>query len=163
MRAPGDLYEPQERTIVDAGRQWIECYASKRPALAAVLADEYVRKRAKRTVRSWREACEWRVSQLRRTKAIRKQVRAVLRRGARCCRRRGAARMADDGTPSAQMSMSHVHRIGTELMRALITQHETFATFLSEPLDGLQRWQMFMILVTVVCSQLLVNIWMCAR
>ena len=59
------------------------------------------------------------------------------------------------------MSLSHVHRIGTELMRALVTQHETFATFLSEPLDGLQRWQMFMILITVVCSQLLVNIWMC--
>jgi hypothetical protein len=46
-----------------------------------------------------------------------------------------------------------VHRIGTELMRALVTQHSTFATFLSEPLDGLQRWQMFMILITVVCSQ----------
>ena len=83
------------------------------------------------------------------------------------------------------MSLSHVHRIGTELMRALVTQHETFATFLSEPLDGLQRWQsacsalvewgcdsaaeqyccphplaVFMILITVVCSQLLVNIWM---
>ena len=32
--------------------------------------------------------------------------------------------------------------------------------FLSEPLDGLQRWQMFMIIVTLVCSHLLVNIWM---
>jgi hypothetical protein len=29
-------------------------------------------------------------------------------------------------------------------MRAFTTKHETFATFLSEPLDGLQRWQMFM-------------------
>jgi len=29
-----------------------------------------------------------------------------------------------------------------------------------QPLDGLQRWQMFMILVTLIMSQLLVNIWM---
>ena len=28
------------------------------------------------------------------------------------------------------------------------------------PLDGLQRWQMFMILITLIISQLLVNIWM---
>ena len=33
-------------------------------------------------------------------------------------------------------------------------------TFLGEPLDGLQRWQMFMILITLIASQLLVNIWM---
>ena len=32
--------------------------------------------------------------------------------------------------------------------------------FLSEPRDGLQRWQMFIILISVVISQLLVNIWM---
>lgn len=29
-----------------------------------------------------------------------------------------------------------------------------------QPLDGLQRWQMFMILVTLIISQLMVNIWM---
>ena len=29
-----------------------------------------------------------------------------------------------------------------------------------QPLDGLQRWQMFFILITLVASQLLVNIWM---
>jgi hypothetical protein len=32
-----------------------------------------------------------------------------------------------------------------------------------EPLGGLERWQMFVILVTLVIEQLLVNIWMCAR
>ena len=77
----GDLYEPQERTIVDAGRQWIERYANERPALAAVLADDVVRKRAKRTVRAWRVACEWRVGQLRRTQAIRTQVRGAAAAG----------------------------------------------------------------------------------
>jgi hypothetical protein len=131
-RPAGDLYEPQERTIVDAGRQWVERYASERPTLAAALLDDSVRKRSKRIVRAWRQACELRVAELRRTKAIREQ-----------------------------MGLSHVHRVGTDLMRALITQHSTFACFLSEPLDGLQRWQMFVIIITLVCSQLLVNIWMC--
>jgi hypothetical protein len=32
--------------------------------------------------------------------------------------------------------------------------------FLSEPLDGLQRWQMAMIIISIVVSQLLVSIWM---
>ncbi len=105
---------------MDAGRQWIQSYASERPMLAAALMDDSVRKRSKRIVRAWRQACELRVAELRRTKAIREQ-----------------------------MGLSHVHRIGTELMRALVTQHSTFACFLSEPLDGLQRWQMFVILITL--------------
>jgi hypothetical protein len=58
------------------------------------------------------------------------------------------------------MHRSHVHRTATGVVRALVSRHQTFATFLSEPLDaGLQRWQMFVIVVTLVCSQLLVNIW----
>ena len=121
---------------MDVGREWIRSYAKQRPSLAAALvddtSDQSVRKRAKHTVHKWRAACEWRVGELRRTQAIR-----------------------------SQMSMSHLHRLATDLMRALITKHDTFATFLSEPLDGLQRWQMFIILVTAVFSHLLVNIWMC--
>ena len=70
------------------------------------------------------------------------------------------------------------------LVYCITRKHETFSTFLSEarfrrlcmpcalspvsdarsthrqPLDGLQRWQMFFILITLVASQLLVNIWM---
>ena len=66
------------------------------------------------------------------------------------------------GSPAivAQRNLSQLHRTATEMMRALVMRHDTFSVFLSEPLDGLQRWQMFMILVSVVCSQLLVNIWM---
>ena len=30
----------------------------------------------------------------------------------------------------------------------------------NQPLDGLQRWQMFVILISLVIAQLLVNIWM---
>jgi hypothetical protein len=39
----------------------------------------------------------------------------------------------------AHVGTSHAHRAGGELMRALVTRHETFRIFLSEPLDGLQR------------------------
>jgi hypothetical protein len=89
--------------VVDAGREWIRSYAKERPALAAALvddsSDQSVRKRAKRTVRKWRAACEWRVGELRRTQAIR-----------------------------SQMSMSHLHRLATDLMRALITKHEARAS-----------------------------------
>jgi hypothetical protein len=104
------------------------------PALAEALADGTVRTAAKKTTSLWHRACEQRVLDLRRSKAIRDE-----------------------------MSRSQTHRSITGIARAAVMQHETFATFLSEPLDGLQRWQMYMILVTLVISQLLVNIWMCVR
>jgi len=33
----------------------------------------------------------------------------------------------------------------------------------SEPLDGLQRWQMWCIVLSLVLTQLLTNIWMCVH
>jgi hypothetical protein len=117
-----------------AGREWIERYASEHPELAEALADGTIRTAAKQTTSLWHRACEQRVLDLRRTKAVRDE-----------------------------MSRSQTHRSITGIVRAAVTQHETLATFLSEPLDGLQRWQMYMILVTLVISQLLVSIWMCVR
>ena len=61
----------------------------------------------------------------------------------------------------AHVGKSHAHRAGGELLRALVTRHDTFRVFLSEPLDGLQRWQMWCIVLTLVLTQLLTNIWMC--
>jgi hypothetical protein len=76
------------------------------------------------------------------------------------------------------MTKSHVQRTMTAVTHALVQKHGTFATFISEPLDGLQRWQMFMvrvgvhalrrawcikltwfpqIIITLIISQLLVN------
>ena len=55
------------------------------------------------------------------------------------------------------MSLSHLHRAITNIARALFTKHSTFAVFLSEPLDGMQRWQMWTIVVSLVLEQLLVN------
>jgi hypothetical protein len=39
-------------------------------------------------------------------------------------------------------------------------KHSTMSVFLSEPLDAMKRWQTFVVIVTLVLSQLLVNVWM---
>ena len=156
LAGDGDLYPSQERTIVDAGLEWVDAYAAQQAPLADALADGDVRRRARRAVRLWRRAWDKRVGELRRSDAMR-----------------------------AQMNLSHRHRVATDVLRAVVVQHETFAVFLSEPLDGLQRWQsaliaclrgvaqlltrppfvcwareVWIILISLVCSQLLVNIWM---
>ena len=128
----GDLYQTPERTIVDGAYDWLARYSETRPALKQMLADDSLRKRAKRLTRVWRRACEMRIKELRKSDAIR-----------------------------AQRSLSQAHRASAEVLRAVATQHSTFvrspgmrikarvltnacraqAVFLSEPLDGLQRWQ----------------------
>jgi hypothetical protein len=153
----GDLYPEQERTIVDGAREWVERHAAAHPKLAEALADGAPKRAARKRTAQWRRASEQRVGELRRSDGIR-----------------------------AHMARSHMHRTATGIVRAFVSKHSTFATFLSEPLDGLQRWQsafracaacaqpapapadththtsraVFMIIVTLVCSQLLVNIWM---
>ncbi len=129
----GDTYEDPERTIVDAGREWVEAHAAAHPALFEALVDGSVSRRARATVALWSDTNLQRIQDLRRSAAIR-----------------------------AKMTRSHAHRAGVKVTRSLMLEHDTFRTFLSEPLDGLQRWQMFYIIITLVCSQLLVNIWMCA-
>ena len=128
----GDAYPPEERTIVDAAREWIEVLAAEQPALAAALADGALAKAGVRTVANWHRAWERRVNDLRTSEAVTKTMRKA-----------------------------HTQRTSIEVLRALCTKHSTFSVFLSAPLDGLQRWQMWMILISVVASQLLVNIWMC--
>ena len=146
----GDLYPETERTIVDAAREWVEKYAEERSALKEALADDKVRRRAKSFTRLWVRAFQERVRELRASPAV-----------------------------LAQLNLSQTHRAATEMMRALVMRHDTFAVrgfvtrashcwplthalqvFLSEPLDGLQRWQMAMIIMSIVASQLLTNIWM---
>ena len=127
----GDLYEPTEETIVDSAFLWLAALAAEQPELAAALESGAILKEARRVTEHWHQAFEQRVGDLRRSEAIR-----------------------------ALMNRSHVQRTFISLTRAVVTKHDTLSTFLSEPLDGLQRWQMFMIIITLVFSQLLVNIWM---
>jgi hypothetical protein len=154
----GDVYAAEERTIVDAAREWVEGCAAEHPALHAGLADGAVATAASRTVAQWHRAWDARVSELRRVEAI-----------------------------TEHHGRSHIHRTCCELMRAFTTKHQTvracsarcaalrcaalqcgtcclrrqtltphccarqFAAFLSAPLDGLQRWQMFMVRVVLLC------------
>ena len=116
----------QEWTIVDAAFAWLSRHGREHPTLGALLDDGSLLRRARRITLLWHRATEVRINQLRRSEAVR-----------------------------SQMNLSHMHRTFTELARAFITKHETFSTFLSEPLDGMQRWQMFMLLITLVLEQLL--------
>jgi hypothetical protein len=161
----GDLFYEDEKTIVDAGREWVEVQAAVHPSLAAALADGEVLKRAAAVTATWRDVSTRRVHELRRHKAI-----------------------------LDQMGESQAHRTLVGIYRAFVTEHSTFRVFLSEPLDGLQRWQsasraharrprahacllvplvrphcrplapascccaVFMIIVTLVIEQLLVNV-----
>jgi hypothetical protein len=131
LATDGDLYPAEERTVVDASREWLDRYAKEQPALAAALADGALADAAARTVVVWHRAWERRVEELRRSTPIRDHA-----------------------------TLSQAHRTCTELVRAICTKHSTFSVFLSAPLDGLQRWQTWMILITLIIEQLLVNIWM---
>ncbi len=147
----GNLYPEAEKTIVDGGREWVERYAAEHPRLAAALRDGRVEEQARQLAGQWKRANEECMSKLRRSNGIR-----------------------------AEMGRSHVLRSFTGLLRALVTKHDTLATFLAEPLDGLQRWQsacvclhrsllacansqlaraVWMILITLVLETLLINIW----
>ena len=99
----GDLYLSPERTIVDGAYDWLARYSAERPALQQLLATDSLRKRAKRLTRLWRRACELRIKELRRSDAI-----------------------------TAQRLLSQAHRATAEVLRAVCTQHDTFAVFLSE-------------------------------
>jgi hypothetical protein len=92
----GDLYPAEERTIVDAGREWLEAYAKEQSGLALALEDGALAKAASRTVLQWHKAWEGRVNELRRTEAI-----------------------------TDHHGRSHVHRTAVELMRAMTTKHGT--------------------------------------
>lgn len=126
----GEIYGDVEVTIVDAAHGWLDTHAATHPSVAALLSDDAGLRQARRAVASWNRAWRRRVRELRTSEAIRDQ-----------------------------MHTSHLHRAGTEVLRAICTKHETFAVFLSTPLDGLQRWQQWMIIVSLVCAQLLVSIW----
>jgi hypothetical protein len=89
----GDLYPEIEKTIVDAGREWVEAYSAERPALAAALDDGGVERAAQRVVLQWHRAWVRRVSELRRAKAV-----------------------------TSNAPLSHLHRACTEITRAFCTK-----------------------------------------
>ena len=126
-----DDADPLERTSVDAALSWLQSVAEKYPVLAPLLAENQLPAHANLVMARWRRLIAHRIAELRRSETV-----------------------------TDAMSIAHVQRISSNLVHKVVTKHDTFSTFLKPPLDGLSRWQMFMILVTIVMSGLLVNIWM---
>ena len=126
-----DADSASERTLVDDAHAWLASHAARHPALAPLLADGSLQAAATEAVRGWERAWNVRVAALRRCPAI-----------------------------LSQRARSHLERSASDVYTALREKHELFSTFLSEPLDGLRRWQRFMIVLTLILSTLLVNIWM---
>jgi len=93
----GDLYTNPELTIVDAGRLFVEKLSAEKPALAEALKSGSILTAAKRTTGLWKRANEMRVAELRRSEPM-----------------------------TSQMAISHVHRAGTEMTRALVVGVRSF-------------------------------------
>ena len=94
----GELYPEEERTYVDAAREWIKRYAAERPALQLALADPTLWKRASHVTKLWHRATEVQVAALRHSPSIR-----------------------------SQMALSHAHRTIVDILRAMMTKHEVHA------------------------------------
>jgi hypothetical protein len=125
------LFPERERTVVDAAREWVEREAAAKSALASALASGSLARLAEAATAAWHAATEARIGALRRAHAIRATM------------------------PAAQRQ-----RAAMQLTRALVNRHPMISVFASEPLDGLRRAQLWVILVSVVASQLLVSIWL---
>ena len=123
-----DEAEP-ERTVVDAGREFLEACAEEDERIKALLESGELQKAAKRAIRDWKRIMESSINQLRKNDVLNRFT-----------------------------ALTHIQRASGRIIKSLMTDHGTFATFLDA--DGyIMRWQRFMILVTIVMSTLLVSIW----
>ena len=121
---------PVQHTIVDAADRWVARHAAAHPPVAAALADGSVADAAMDAAAGWAVGWEVRVGALRRAEPV-----------------------------IAQRARSHFERTATAALCAFRQRHELAATFLCEPLDGLQRWQRWACVVTMVVVALMVNVW----
>jgi hypothetical protein len=118
-----------EATIVDRGRQYLEAQARSDRRLAKLLKRGVLQAAAERARKDWRAIQEHNVGLLRDADVINRFT-----------------------------ALTHVQRASARVVRSMMTEHSTFATFLDT--DGyIMRWQRFMILVTLILSTLLTSIW----
>ena len=67
-------------------------------------------------------------------------------------------RARSSGALAKQNALVRFQNAGTRIIKSMMTDHDTFSTFLDT--DGfIQRWQRFMILMTLLASSLLTSIW----
>jgi hypothetical protein len=117
------------RTIVDAGREFLEAQARADRRVKKLLKSGALAAAAKKARRDWKAIQNHNVSALREADVINRFT-----------------------------ALMHIQRASARVVRSMMTDHGTFATFLDT--DGyIMRWQRFMILVTLVLSTLLTSIW----
>jgi hypothetical protein len=126
------------RTVVDAAAEFLQAQARADRRVRKLLRSGVLRDAAKRARRDW------------------KRIQAA-----------NVAALRDADVINRYTALAHVQRTSARVIRSIMTDHGTFATFLDT--DGyIMRWQRLMILVTLVLSTLLVSIWwvpvcVCAR
>jgi hypothetical protein len=121
--------DPVERTVVDAADAYLRAQAEEHPALGDLLRSGELHDAARRARKQWVRLMEAKI---------------------------GAVRKAE--LTKALRSVEYVERASARFVLSLMTEHEQFSTFLDES-DAIMRWQRWMILMTLVCSALLVSIW----
>ena len=125
--------EPEEgvqfRTLVDAGYAFLDEQAAADGRVCELLASGVLQELAAKSVHAWRRIQAANVEALRETDVITRYT-----------------------------ALNHVQRGSARVVRSLMIDHGTFATFLDTS-GYMMRWQRFMIIVTLVLSTLLVSIW----
>jgi hypothetical protein len=126
--------EPEEegapfRSIVDAGHAFLAAQAGMDKRVRKLLARGTLQKAAAKACRDWGRIQAANVEALRDTDVVTRFT-----------------------------AFSHAQRSSARVVRSLMVDHSTFATFLDTS-GYIMRWQRFMIVVTIVLSTLLVSIW----
>ena len=116
-------------TIVDACYAYFDFVATRQRRLNRHNRLASLHREAEVALRRWRVAAQYAMERARNSDALAKQNALV-----------------------------RFQNAGTRIIKSIMTDHDTFSTFLDT--DGfIQRWQRFMILVTLLASSLLTSIW----
>ena len=125
--------EPEEgvhfRTLVDAGYAFLDEQAAADRRVRKLLASGMLQELADKSLRAWGRIQAANVEALRETDVITRYT-----------------------------ALNHLQRGSARVVRSLMIDHGTFATFLDTS-GYMMRWQRFMIIVTLVLSTLLTSIW----
>ena len=119
----------EERTIVDAGREYLDAQGRADHRVRRLLRDKTLQKKAQRTIKRWQAVLSYHIGLLRGANIV-----------------------------SAFNVIKHFQRASMKVMLAIMTQHSALATFLDTE-AVLKRWQRFMVLVTLLLTSLLTAIW----